>query len=69
MGEEKDSASLNKVSIFSGRKEDFQQWWLGFYTHITLLGVTEALEKDFGLPANCLEESLSYKESDKWTHL
>ena len=34
------------LTKFTGREEDFPQWWLGFYTHATVLDVSEALEKD-----------------------
>ena len=52
MSEDRDRASLNKVSTFSGREEDFPQWWLGFYTH--------ALDDDFSLvlPTDCPSERL-----------
>jgi len=50
MNEDRDRASLNKVSTFSGREEDFPQYWLGFYTHASALGAAEALDDDFYCP-------------------
>ena len=60
MSEDRDRASLNKVSTFSGREEDFPQWWLGFYTHASVLGAAEALDDDFSLvlPTDCYSERL-----------
>ena len=64
MSEDKDRASLNKVSTFSGREEDFSQWWLGFYTHASVIGAAEALDDDFSLalPSDCDSERLMEDE-------
>jgi len=64
MSEDKDRASLNKVSTFSGREEDFPQWWLGFYTHASVIGAAVALDDDFSLalPSDCDSERLMEDE-------
>ena len=53
------------LTKFTGREEDFPQWWLGFYTHATVLDVSEALEKDFDLPIICSGDALNDDEIDK----
>ena len=60
MSEDRGRTSLNKVSTFSGREEDFPQWWLGFYTHASVIGAAEALDDDFSLvlPTDCYSERL-----------
>ena len=65
MSVERERASLNKVSTFSGKEEDFPQWWLGFFTHVTVMGVSEALDSAFDLPTICTGNDLSDEVVDK----
>ena len=65
MSVERERASLNKVSTFSGKEEDFPQWWLGFFTHVTVMGVSEALDSAFDLPTICTGDDLSDEVVDK----
>ena len=65
MSVDRERTSLNKVSTFSGKEEDFPQWWLGFFTHVTVMGVSEALDSAFDLPTICTGDDLSDEVVDK----